>query len=35
MSRPRGPASPGGALVVVDPTINEQYMEMYADVESR
>ena len=25
----------GGAWVVVDPTINEQYMEMYADVESR
>ena len=25
----------GGAWVVVDPTINEQYMEMYADTESR
>ena len=25
----------GGAWVVVDPTINEEYMEMYADQESR
>ena len=25
----------GGAWVVVDPTINENYMEMYADKESR
>ncbi len=25
----------GGAWVVVDPTINQQYMEMYADQESR
>ncbi len=25
----------GGAWVVVDPTINERYMEMYADTESR
>ncbi|CAM9940346.1 unnamed protein product [Pylaiella littoralis] len=25
----------GGAWVVIDPTINEQVMEMYADVESR
>ena len=25
----------GGAWVVVDPTINERYMEMYADNESR
>jgi len=25
----------GGAWVVVDPTINERYMEMYADSESR
>ena len=25
----------GGAWVVVDPTINERYMEMYADKESR
>lgn len=25
----------GGAWVVIDPTINESYMEMYADPESR
>ena len=25
----------GGAWVVVDPTINSKYMEMYADQESR
>jgi len=31
---PRGELR-GGAWVVVDPTINEQYMEMYADKEAR
>ena len=25
----------GGAWVVVDPTINSRYMEMYADADSR
>lgn len=25
----------GGAWVVVDPTINSNHMEMYADIESR
>jgi len=32
---PPGGELRGGAWVVVDPTINEQMMEMYADVEAR